>query len=283
MPYGRSILGSRATVEGLGPDELRAFHERRYQAGSSAIIITGAIDLDRARETVRKHFDDWTGAPAGDVSFEVRPRVDETRVFLVDRPGSVQSEIRMGHIGVDRHHPDYFALMVMNTILGGAFTSRLNMSLREKHGFTYGARSAFAFRRRPGPFSVNVAVASDVTARAIEEALREIHTFREDGPGDDELESARDYLRGIMPLKLQTTDEIASRFAELVVYDLPDDYLATLRDAIAGVSRDDVHRVARDHVRPDALAVVVVGDADQIEEPIRQLGLGPIEIHSTLP
>ena len=128
-----------------------------------------------------------------------------------------------------------------------------------------------------------MAVASDVTARAIEEAWKEIRQLRQDGPTKKELDSARDYLRGVLPLRLQTTAAVASRLAGLVVFDLPDDYFATYRDRIAAVSADDVHRVAREAVRPEQMAVVVVGDADQIEEPLRQLGLGPIERHDTLP
>ena len=283
VPYGRPILGRRETVREMGPDELRAFHGARYRAGSAAILVTGAVDHDRAREVVENHFGDWRGDPAAHSPFDVEPRVEETRIFLVHRPGAVQSEIRMGHVGVGRHHQDYFPLVVMNTILGGSFTSRLNMSLREKHGFTYGARSSFAFRRRPGPFTVDVAVASDVTARAIEVALDEIRQLRGGGPTEDELDSARDYLRGVMPLKLQTTAQVASRLSELVVFDLPDDYFDTTRDRIAGVTAEDVERVANEQIRPDRLAVVVVGDAEQIEEPLRALDLGPIETHETLP
>ncbi len=283
VPYGRSILGRDSTVRGLDPAALRAFHEARYRAGSAAILVTGAVDPDRVRDVVAHHFGDWRGQGAPDTDFDVVPRVSETTVFIVHRPGSVQSEVRMGHVGVDRHHVDYFPLVVMNTILGGSFTSRLNMSLREKHGFTYGARTSFAFRRRPGPFTLDVAVASDVTAPAIAEALKEIDQLRSDGPTADEMDSARDYLRGVMPLKLQTTDQLASRLSELVIYDLPDDYFDTMRDRIAAVSGDDVHRVATEQVRPDQLAIVVVGDAEQVEQPIRDLGLGPIEIHDTLP
>lgn len=283
VPYGRSILGRKETVSRLGPETLRAFHRDRYRAGSAAVIVTGAVDPDRARDVVERHFGDWRGEPTAATDFDVAPRVEETRVFIVHRPGSVQSEIRMGHVGVDRHHEDYFPLLVMNTILGGSFTSRLNMSLREKHGFTYGARTSFAFRRRPGPFTLDVAVASDVTARAIQEALAEIAQLRSDGPTAGELDSARDYLRGVMPLNLQTTGQLASRLSELVVFDLPDGYFDTMRERIAAVSGDDVHRVATEQVRPHQLAVVVVGDAEQIEAPIRQLDLGPIEVHETLP
>jgi zinc protease len=283
VPFGRPLIGLDATVRNLTAGDLAAFHRERYRGGAAALILTGAVDMERARAAAVQHFGDWRGAPPAEPRFQVAPRVDETTVFIVDRPGSVQSEIRIGHVGVDRHHPDYFPLMVMNTILGGAFTSRLNMNLRERHGFTYGARSGFAMRRRPGPFTVDVAVATDVTVRAIEECLREINGLRGDGPTDREIENARDYLRGILPLRLQTTAALASRIAEIVVFGLPTDYFQTYRDRIRTVTRDDVHRVARDVVRPDRLAIVVVGDAEQIAEPLEDMGLGAVEIHRTLP
>ena len=283
VPYARPLVGLEESLRLVGTDQLRSFHAERYRAGSAALILTGAVEPRAARELAGEHFGSWTGEAAAPSEFEVRPGVNETAVFVIHRPGAVQSEIRMGHVGVDRHHADYFPLVVMNTILGGAFTSRLNMSLREKHGFTYGARSGFAFRRRPGPFTVDVAVASDVTARAIQEALREIEALRADGPTGEELDSARDYLRGVLPLTLQTTGQLAGRIGELVVFDLPDDYFASYRDRIAAVSAADVHRVAREAVRPDRLAIVVVGDADQIRDPLEDLGLGPLEVHDAAP
>jgi zinc protease len=283
VPYGRPLIGVESTVRDLGAGDLAAFHRARFRASGAALIITGGIDGDRARSVAREHFGDWRGEPAPDAAFDVVPGVETTTVFIVDRPGAVQSEIRLGHVGVDRHHPDYFPILVMNTILGGAFTSRLNMNLRERHGFTYGARSGFALRRKPGPFTVDVAVATDVTARAMEEALREIRGLREHGPTDLELDNARDYLRGVLPLRLQTTAALAARIAEIVVFDLPTDYFSNYRHHIGAVTREDVHRVARETIRPDELAVIVVGDASQVEGPIRELGLGPIEIHEAIP
>ncbi len=283
VPYARPLVGRDESVRGLGPDQLRQFHAERYRAGSAALVITGGIDPEDARTAALRHFGDWRGEPAAAPDFDVAPRSRERSIEVIHRPGSVQSEIRLGHVGVERHHADYFPLTVMNTILGGAFTSRLNMSLRERHGFTYGARSAFDFRRRPGPFSVDVAVASDVTARAIQEAWKEIAQLRDDGPTDDELDGARDYLRGIIPLRLQTTAALASRLSGLFVFDLPTDYFDSYRDRIAAVSAKDVRRVAREAIRPDAMTLVVVGDAAQVEEPLRELGLGEVHIHEALP
>jgi zinc protease len=283
VPYGRPLIGLEATVATVRADELRAFHASRYGGASAALIMTGAIEPDRAYAVAAQHFADWRGERVPQTDFPVVPRAEETRVHVVDRPGSVQSEIRLGQTGVARRHPDYFPLLVMNTILGGAFTSRLNMNLRERHGFTYGASSGFALRRRPGPFVVEVAVATDVTVRAIEEALREIGGLRADGPTEAELDNARDYLRGVLPLRLQTTAALAGRAAELVVFDLPTDYFQDYRARIAAVTGEDVHRVAREIIRPDRMAVVVVGDASQVEAPLRALDLGPVEIHGTVP
>jgi zinc protease len=283
VPYGRPLVGLESTVAGLSSHELRAFHADHYRGGSASLIVTGAIEPERAWAVAARHFGDWRGEPAREPGFEVAPRTDATTVFIVDRPGSVQSEIRLGQQGVARHHPDYYPLMVMNTILGGAFTSRLNMNLRERHGFTYGARSGFALRRRPGPFMVDVAVATDVTGRAIEEALREIDGLRTDGPTDTELNNARDYLRGVLPLRLQTTAALAGRIAEIVVFDLAVDYFQDYRSAIAAVTSEDVHRVARDVINPEQMAVVIVGDAAEIEGPLRDLGLGPVEVHKSVP
>ncbi len=282
VPYGRPLIGREATVRELGPGQLRAFHRDRYAAGSAAIILTGRVQSERARALVDQHFGDWRGPAAHSSEFRVRPRSDATVVYVVDRPGSVQSELRLAHVGVDRRTADYFPLVVMNTILGGAFTSRLNMSLREHHGFTYGIRSGFAFRRRAGPFTVDTAVATEVTAPAIEAILQEVRQLREDGPTGDELDSARDYLRGVFPLRLETTSAVAARIAELVVFGLPDDYFARYRDRIAAVSRDDVMRVASEAVRPDRMAVVVVGDAGRVAEPLQKLGIGPVQVHQNL-
>jgi len=279
VPYARPLVGTTASVEGLTREDVEAFYNTHYVPNASSLILVGAIDIDEAERLARLYFGDWPRAAAPATEFEVKRAVDQTTIYVVDRPGSVQSEIRIGDVGVERHHPDYFPLLVMNTILGGAFTSRLNLSLRERHGFTYGARSGFAFRRQPGPFIVQVAVATDVTARAVEEALKEIALLRDMGATDDETVAARDYLAGILPLELQTTEQLAARIGDIVIFDLPDTYFQDYRATLATITADDVHRVARIHLRSDRLAIVVIGDADQITEPLRALGVGPVEVH----
>jgi zinc protease len=277
--YGRPTLGNRETVERLTAGDVRAFYHDRYAPGGAALVLVGALD-DVTRAAAIEQVSAWQGEAAPTRSVREPSRSAAPVVHVVDRPGAVQSEIRIGHPGPTRSDPDYFALQVLNSILGGAFTSRLNMNLREKQGFTYGVRSSFAFRKGPGPFLISTAVASDVTARAIQETLKEIDGLRAEGPTDDEIRNTRDYLAGLLPLELQTTNQLATRLSELFVYDLPDSYFRTYRERIAAVTRADAQRVAQQHITRERLTFVVVGDGTQITESLRDLGLGPVEVHS---
>jgi zinc protease len=277
VPYARPLIGSTTSVSALRADDLRNFHSARFTPRNSAIIIVGDIAAADARALAERCFGDWQGERVAAPEFAVRPRATGTTIFVVDRPGAVQSELRVGHIGVPRGHQDYFTLLVMNTIFGGAFTSRLNMNLRERNGFTYGARSSYAFRRRPGPFLVQTAVGTDVTVRAVEEILRETERLRNEGVRDEEVDNARDYLVGVMPLQMQTTDQLAVALADLFVFELPVDYFANYRARIAAVTTADVRAAARAHLRPDELAIVVVGDARSVRAGLEALGKGPLE------
>lgn len=278
-PYARPLAGSAETVAALGDADVQRFYDERFGPGASALLLVGAVD-DALIEAARNTFEGWMASAVAGGDVPVDSASDHAEVHVIDRPGSVQSELRIGHVGLPRHHPDYFPVVVMNAILGGLFTSRLNLNLRERHGFTYGVRSGFAFRRFPGPFVVQAAVANDVTARAVEETLREIHALRDRGAATEEVAAARDFLSGILPLELQTTEQLAARLAELFVFDLPDDYFHHYRRGIAAVTPDDVLRVAREHIRPERLAVVVVGSAEHVEQPLRDLNIGPVLTHT---
>jgi zinc protease len=277
-PYARPLGGTRATVEGLVRSDMVDFHATQFVPATTAVVIAGNIPAERAVRIARDGFGDWVAAPAPVRTAPVRPRSEQTQVVVVDRPGSVQSEIRVGHVGIARDHPDYFPVMVLNTILGGAFSSRLNLNLRERHGFTYGVHSSFSTRRQPGPFLVSTAVQTEVTGRAVAEIVSEVRRIREEPVAERELSDARNYLAGIFPLRLQTTEGVASRLAELAVYGLPADYFSDYRERILRVTGDEVLRAAREHLRPDHLAVVVVGDGAGIREPLDELGLAPAEL-----
>ncbi|HET7273908.1 MAG TPA: pitrilysin family protein [Longimicrobiaceae bacterium] len=281
-PYRRPLGGTAATVEGLTRSDAAAFHSECYSPRGAAVVVAGHIDVQSAIELAEARFGDWVGPVVQRPRIAVRPLRESTRVVIVDRPGAVQSEIRIGHIGLARDTPDYFPVIVMNTILGGAFSSRLNLNLRERHGYTYGVSSSFSMRKDTGLFLVSTAVQTEVTSAAVREILNEVEGIRDSKVSDRELDDARNYLAGTFPLRLQTTDGIASRLAELLIYELPDDYFSDYRDRIVEVGRAEVLDAARAHIRPEHFAVVVVGDASAIREPLESLDIGPVEVVDAL-
>jgi len=190
----------------------------------------------------------------------------------------VQSEIRVGHVGVARSTEDYFAISVMNSILGGVFNSRINLNLRERHGYTYGARSAFAFRRAPGPFVVSAPVRNEVTRESVSEILNELRRIRTGDLEDRELDDTKSYLMGVFPATVQTASDIASRLLDMELYGLPDDYFDRYRENISAIGKDDVARVAQKYIDPDRALIVIVGNANQIREPLGNLGIPLHEI-----
>jgi len=277
--YGRPTTGLAACVRDLTRDHAASFHSEWVTPGRTALVIVGDIEPDAAFEAVAGRFGDWPSRPGSAADPPTAASPDVTSVHIVDRPGAVQSEIRLAHRGVERRHPDYFALRIMNSILGGAFTSRLNLNLREKHGFTYGVRSAFTFRRAPGPFLIQTAVSTEVTVRAVEEIVKELRLLHDEGALEREVADATAYLAGVVPLEFQTTGQVSARFADLVLYDLPDDHYSRLRDEFLAVTPADVARVASEYLRPDALTLCIVGDASEIGDALATTGLGAVEIH----
>src|SRR5438874_11534449 len=183
-----------------------------------------------------------------------------------DKQDAPQSELRVGHVGLPRNNPDFFPTLVMNAVLGGLFGSRINLNLREAHGYTYGASSFYDWRRGPGPFVVSTAVQSEVTAAALREIFLEIDRIRSERISEEELSLARDYLDRVFPIRYETTAAIASALATLVIYDLPSDYYDTYRNNIRAVTLDAVLEAARRHLHPDQLQTVVVGDARVIRD-----------------
>lgn len=277
-PYARPLAGSPEGVESVDRAAVREYARDRYRAGGAGLVLVGDLSEDQVGEVAGKHLGTWDGAAPGPPELPpVTPRAPR-RVLIVDRPGSVQSEIRVGHAGPPRGAPDEDALRVANSILGGAFTSRLNLNLRERHGFTYGVRSSVVQRRQSGAVSVGTAVGTEVTGAALGEIMKELRSFEAEGPTPDEVAAARDYLAGIFPLRMETTAQLAARLAELLIFHLPDDHHHGYRDRIRGVTRDQAVEAAARYFRPEEAAVVVVGDADQIRDEVDALELGPVEV-----
>lgn len=279
--YSRPLGGTEATVAAITREDVQRFYGRWYHPASVTLIVAGDVDADTAERMASDSFSDWAGGAPGPVQASDRPARSTRAVHLVAKEDAPQSELRIGNVGLPRRHPDYFPAVVMNAVLGGLFSSRINLNLREQHGYTYGAFSMFDWRRQAGPFVVSTAVQSDVTAAAVTEVLAEIARIRESEVTDSELSLATSYLDGVFPIRYETTEAIAGALATLVSFGLPDDYFDTYRDRIRGVSTADILRVARAHLQPDALQVLVVGDVETIHAPLAALALGPV--HLTTP
>jgi len=278
VPYARPVAGTAASVTEMSGDALRGYVDANYRPETGGLVVVGDVEPGEVKELAERFFADWSGAPASKGDLDVQPATRDRRVWIVDRPGSVQSEIRVGHVGVARSTPDYYALSIANMVLGGMFTSRLNLNLREANGFTYGVRSRFQFRSSPGPFQVSTAVGNEVTAPAVGEIMAELTRMAEGGPAPEEVAAARDYAAGIFGLQLETASQVATRVSQLVVYGLPDDHYARYRERVRAVTTEESVDAARRHVRPQEAQIVVVGDASVVGPALEALALGPVSV-----
>ncbi len=276
LPLG----GTAESVNGLTRNEVVAFHASRYQPSATTLIIAGDVEADSVELMVAGALEAWTGIAAPTVRANDKPARTSRAVRIVRKEDAPQSEVRIGHVGVPRTHPDYFSITVMNAVLGGLFSSRINLNLREVHGYTYGASSAFDWRREAGPFVIGTAVASDVTVAAIQETFKEIDRMRVEPISESELSLATSYLEGVFPIRYETTAAIAAALATLTIYNLPVDWYDTYRARISAVTINDVLEAARKHVHPESLQIVIVGDAGAIWEPLEALALGPLDVVS---
>jgi zinc protease len=276
---GRSDGGTRASVAALDAATCAAFHAAHWVPASTTLIVTGDVTVDDAVTLLEGAFGGWMGeAPASTSIDDAAVNAGRT-VHLVDKPGAPQSELRVGHVAVPRRHPDFFALTLGNAILGGLFNSRINLNLRERHGYTYGASSGFDWRRTAGPFVVSSAVSTDVTQPALAEVLHELTQIRDALVTDDELTHAQRYLAGVFPIRYETTGAIASALSALVSYGLPEDYFDTYRDRVRAVTAEAIREAARRHLHLDTLQVVIVGDAAVLQPVLAAWDFGPIVVH----
>ena len=277
--YAVPVGGSEAAVRALTREDLVRHHNSFFTPGRTAVIIAGDVAPQEAEKLVEKAFHGWDVETPPSQPRRGEAAIRDGRVFILDREDAPQSELRVGHPGVPRAHADYFALVLLNAILGGLFSSRINLNLREEHAYTYGAHSAFDWRRGAGPFTVRTAVESGVTAAAVAEILKEIDKLRQEPVTDAELSLARDYLAGVFPVRFETSLAIAAALAQIVTYELSSDFYDTYRDRINEVSAAEILRVARAQLQPPRLSVVVVGDARQIRDPLLGLNMGdPIDV-----
>ena len=276
--YGTGAAGTETTLKALAAADLRAFHEHFYQPGNARLVVVGDIKADAAIALLEKQFGTWRGAgPVTRTPVPQAPQLAERQIVIVDKPEAAQSQIRIGWIGVPRSTPDYFTLEVLNTIFGGAFTSRLNQNLREEHQYTYGAGSRFDMRLSAGAFFAGAGVQTDKTAEALREFFNEMNGMLKPVSGD-ELSKGRNYVALGFPSDFETSGQLAQRLEEMLIYQLPDDYFERYVMNVQAVTAAAVQKAATTHIQPARMAVLVVGDRKLIEPGIRALNLGPVRV-----
>jgi zinc protease len=281
-PYGFDNSGTEASVKAMTRDDLAAFWKQHFVPNNAALVVAGDITMPQLQALADKAFGGWArGTVTGAVVPPSAPGgrgPGQTRVIIVDKPGSPQTQVRVATVGAARSSPDFRPAQVMNLALGGLFGSRINMNLREAHGYTYGARSQFVFRKMPGPFLISSGVRTDVTAPAVSEMFNELRGMIDKPLSDTELKNAKEGLAQSLPGAFETSSDAVGNFANVFVYNLGLDYYTHYGEQVAAVTNAQTLEMARKYLVPSSMVVVAVGDRATIEPELRKLNLGPVEI-----
>jgi predicted Zn-dependent peptidase len=275
--YGRPLGGDAPSLSSLGAADLRGHHGRLFRPENAALLVVGDV-TPASLPLLEKAFGGWArGGAAAVPALPEPPQVKGRSIWLVDRPGSAQSVIRIGRVGPRSPAPDQHATDVMNTLLGGSFTSRLNDNLREQHGYAYGAGSGFDQRRVAGLFQAFADVQTASTAEALGEFVKELRRIR--APADaSEVERARSYLALSYAEEFESTDQLAGKLADQWLHGLPADYYTSYVPAALAVSASALQKAAVARVDAENMAIVVVGDRAAVESKLRALGLGTLRL-----
>ena len=276
-PYGYTELGTESSMKAMSRQDMTDFWARNFVPNNAALVVAGDISMAQLRSLAEESFAAWQrGAPVRPALGT--PETTNARVVIVDKPGSPQTELRVAWIGPPRSSPDFLALQVMNNELGGLFSSRINMNLREQHGYSYGARSGFAFRRNGGPFTIGAGVRTDATAPSVTEIFKEVQGILEKPVTAEQLRKAKDAMANSIPAAFETSQNAVNSFSNIFVYDLGLDYYTHYAERVNAVDAAQALDVAKRHIIPGRLVVIAVGDRAAIEADLRKLNLGSVEI-----
>ena len=266
-PYAR-ISPTPASLDAMTRDTFANFHRKSFAPDKGVLLVVGDVDPDETAAKLEK-FGSWTTVSTSQPAFPAPPDRTARILYIIDRPGSAQSNIVIANAGITRTSSDYFPMLLMHTILGANASSRLFMNLREEKGYTYGAYSSLDARRLSGTFRATAEVRTPVTGASLHEFFFELNRIRDERVPDEELQNAKSYLTGVFPIRIETQDGLIDQLTSVKMFDLPDDYLHNYRDRVNAVTAEDVQRVAQQHVTPDRAAIVIVGDAKEIEDQIK--------------
>jgi len=278
QPYGASPTGTTESVKALTADDVKGFYADHYGPADSALVLVGDVTLPGAKSLAEEYFGKWTGKATAATTLPPAPQMQPTHVVIIDKPGAPQTALFAYGLGVPVDSPDLQTLQVANYTLGGAFASRINMNLREQHGYTYGASSQYAFYRGGGPFIAGGLVRTDITGPAAKELMYEIKRFPTTPPTEAELKEAKDARIQSLPGQFETSAAIAGSMGGLFLFNRPLDYYATLPAKYRAVTAADVARVAKEDIHPNELIIVAAGDRAKIEPGLKEAGVGPVEV-----
>ena len=262
-PYGIASP-TAADVEKITRENLVAYHSKMFTPNNATLIVVGDVNRKDLLKEIEANFSGWKKGTVENMTFPTPPTRTATTMTIVDRPGSLQSNIVLANLAIDRSNPDFFPVLVMNQVLGAGASSRLFMNLREAKGYTYGAYSRFDTKRLAGNFETNAEVRTPVTGDSLKEFFYEINRIRSEKATEKELKDAKSFLTGVFPLRAETQEGLTNLLVSQQLYDLPADYLQTYRDKVNAVTLEDVERVAKKYIAPDKIAIVIVGDAEEI-------------------
>lgn len=278
-PYGHSALGTEESIANTRGEDLRNAHRRVFGPRNSALILTGDISVSEARKLAAETFGGWTG-PARRQPPPPPPSPGTDRVLLVDSPGAPQTAVIIAQTAIPRSDPDFTKLSVLNRTLGGLFSSRLNSSLRETHGYTYGVSSDVSHNRGPGPLTISTSVDAQFTGPAVRAALLEVSKMKEAGVSPEELKEAKDSVLYSVADLFDTNNSTAVTIANLLALDLPQDYYLKLASRVGTISGPDAADAADRHLRPGEMKIILVGDRARIQSQIRGMDLGDVGIRA---
>jgi zinc protease len=269
-PY-RFASPSPADIEQITREKLIDLHAKKFVPNVATLIVVGNIEREEILKEIEERFGGWQEGSLDEIEFPAPPERRDTTLTIVDRPGSAQSNIVVSNLAINRNSDDYFAFLVTNQILGAGASSRLFMNLREEKGYTYGAYSSIDARRLAGSFEATSEVRSAVTGDSLKEFFYELNRIRDEKVSEEELRDAKNFLTGVFPIRAETQEGLTNLIVSQKLYNLPDDYLQTYRDKINEITLEDIERVAKKYITPERIAVVIVGDAENILEQVRYL------------
>jgi zinc protease len=278
QPYGTPGSGTAESVRGITAEDIAAFYKGHYGPQDAALVFAGDITAAEAKKVAEQYFGNWAGTATPAVNLPAAPTPQATHVVIVDKPGAPQTALFAFGLGVPANAPENPTLRVANFVLGGSFTSRINMNLREAHGYTYGANSSYAGYRGGGQFLAGGLVRTDITGPAAKELMTEIRNFPLHPPTDQELGAAKSALVQSLPGQFETTNATAAAVSSIFLFERPLDYYAALPAKYAAVTATDVAKVAQEDLHPDQLVIVAAGDRTKIEPSLKDAGLGPVEV-----